>query len=68
MIRYLSPCVSICSMDDTDTYCVGCNRTREEIGSWLNYSEERRENLIEELKTRTYDEEGNIRSKGSQAT
>jgi uncharacterized protein len=29
-----SPCVSICRMSDDTTYCEGCWRTLDEIGSW----------------------------------
>lgn len=62
MIRYLSPCKSICQLDDTESYCIGCKRTVEEVGSWLSYSEEVREQLLGELEVREYDKEGNIQN------
>ena len=39
-----SPCIGICMMNDTLGYCLGCGRTRFEIGSWAALaSHERRE-------------------------
>jgi predicted Fe-S protein YdhL (DUF1289 family) len=29
-----SPCVSVCTMDPTRAYCIGCLRTIKEIGAW----------------------------------
>ncbi len=29
-----SPCVSVCTMDMTSGYCIGCLRTLQEIGAW----------------------------------
>lgn len=29
-----SPCVGVCSMDDTTGFCQGCFRTLEEIRQW----------------------------------
>lgn len=29
-----SPCVGVCRMDEADRRCVGCLRSREEIGQW----------------------------------
>ncbi|OYT98092.1 MAG: hypothetical protein CFE40_12440 [Burkholderiales bacterium PBB1] len=29
-----SPCVGVCRMDEADRWCVGCLRSREEIGLW----------------------------------
>ena len=29
-----SPCVGVCRMDAADRWCVGCLRSREEIGQW----------------------------------
>lgn len=29
-----SPCIGVCRMDAADRWCVGCLRSREEIGHW----------------------------------
>ncbi len=29
-----SPCIGVCRMDAADRWCVGCLRSREEIGQW----------------------------------
>lgn len=33
-----SPCIGICMMDDTLGHCLGCGRTRAEIGRWLRFT------------------------------
>lgn len=41
-----SPCILICSIDQTTGYCFGCGRTREEIGAWTSMTpQERRETM-----------------------
>jgi len=30
-----SPCIGLCVMDDALGHCLGCGRTRGEIGRWL---------------------------------
>ena len=52
MIRFQSPCVGICEIDD-DGLCLGCRRTDEEIFSWLTYSEEERIEKLKKMKQRT---------------
>ena len=29
-----SPCIGVCRMDETGSFCQGCWRTLEEIGAW----------------------------------
>ncbi len=29
-----SPCVGVCRMDEAHRWCVGCLRSRDEIGDW----------------------------------
>jgi predicted Fe-S protein YdhL (DUF1289 family) len=29
-----SPCISVCTLDPTRAYCIGCLRTVKEIGAW----------------------------------
>lgn len=33
-----SPCISVCRMSDDTTYCEGCWRSLDEIGSWSQCS------------------------------
>ncbi|MDC0611861.1 cysteine-rich CWC family protein [Vibrio sp.] len=42
-----SPCVAACK--NNGGICNGCNRTIKEIIGWKNYSEEYREQVIEQL-------------------
>ncbi len=30
-------------------YCLGCNRTEEEIANWAKYTDDERESIMEEL-------------------
>jgi len=38
-----SPCINVCRLDDTNQYCVGCFRTKEEILKWTRVTDEDRE-------------------------
>ena len=42
-----SPCVNICALDVTRTYCVGCFRTRNEIARWRDASDEEKRRIKE---------------------
>lgn len=46
-----SPCVAICRMDESTGWCVGCQRTIDEIASWSLFDDEEKRQvwrLIEE--------------------
>ena len=45
-----SPCQKICVMENG--YCLGCNRTQEEIGNWINYTDAERDSIIQQLEDR----------------
>jgi len=47
-----SPCVLICSIDMKTGYCFGCARTRDEIASWITYSNDERSQIMGELHER----------------
>ncbi|PWK69918.1 DUF1289 domain-containing protein [Aminobacter sp. AP02] len=47
-----SPCIMLCSVDDTTGYCFGCGRTRAEIGAWLGMSPETRRAVMATLPAR----------------
>ena len=34
-----SPCVSVCKMNEAQSYCTGCLRTLQEIGAWSRLDE-----------------------------
>lgn len=43
-----SPCIKLCSMHPTAGICIGCHRTRAEIGGWgAMTSDERRAVMVD---------------------
>lgn len=51
-----SPCVDICQMDSESGFCVGCGRTIEEIANWSSYTNEKKKNILKQLKSRNNDD------------
>lgn len=49
MAKILSPCVNICQLDRRGATCLGCGRTRAEIGGWLSMSAEERAAVMARL-------------------
>ena len=47
-----TPCVKVCVLDPESGYCIGCGRTRGEIASWLDLTEERRRDIMAGLPDR----------------
>lgn len=47
-----SPCVKICVVEPETGFCIGCGRTRAEIGAWLGMSAEDRCTLMSQLPER----------------
>ena len=47
----VSPCVSICALDDDDV-CVGCHRTGEEITRWSEMDNAERMAVLEKVRER----------------
>lgn len=47
-----SPCVGICVMDPETELCTGCFRRLSEIGEWGSVSNERRYEIVQDLKQR----------------
>ena len=43
-----SPCIKVCTYDD-EGYCLGCQRTEEEVSGWRNRTEEQQLAGIEML-------------------
>ena len=47
-----TPCIKVCVVDPETGFCIGCGRTRAEIGGWLGYSAVQRRALMAELPER----------------
>lgn len=47
-----SPCVWVCVIDAQTGYCCGCGRTGDEVAGWIDYSEPKREQIVETLADR----------------
>jgi len=47
----MSPCISICALDQSG-HCAGCLRTRGEIAGWIRMTAEAQWELIRELERR----------------
>ncbi len=47
-----SPCILVCSVDDTTGYCFGCGRTRDEIGRWIAMTPRERRDVMALLPAR----------------
>ena len=48
----ISPCILVCSIDMKTGYCFGCGRTRDEIASWIDYTDAERRALMDTLPAR----------------
>jgi len=47
-MKITTPCVGRCRIEND--VCVGCRRTAEQITSWIDYTEDHRKQVIEDLK------------------
>jgi len=47
-----TPCVKVCVVDPDTGFCIGCGRTRGEIGAWLGLSASERHVIITGLPDR----------------
>ena len=41
-----SPCIGVCSMDDSTGFCLGCYRTMDEIQGWWDLDDAQKQALI----------------------
>lgn len=48
----LTPCIKVCEFDWLTEMCTSCGRTAEEISDWLSYSDEQRQEIINNAKER----------------
>ncbi len=47
-----SPCTGVCTMDLKNEYCIGCYRSRMEIGGWMHLNDDEKLKVIKQLRTR----------------
>ncbi|MEX2481520.1 MAG: DUF1289 domain-containing protein [Gammaproteobacteria bacterium] len=47
-----SPCIGVCAINAELGVCVGCQRTVDEIGDWLQYSAAQRRAIMADLERR----------------
>jgi uncharacterized protein len=47
-----TPCVKICVVEPESGFCIGCGRTRDEIGQWLGMSVQNRRDVMGQLEER----------------
>jgi uncharacterized protein len=48
-----TPCIKVCVLEPDSGYCIGCGRTRDEIGAWLTLSIDERRQVMGLLPERT---------------
>jgi predicted Fe-S protein YdhL (DUF1289 family) len=48
----VSPCISVCEMDEQAGICKGCYRTLAEIATWSRISNEDRWDIVQQLRER----------------
>jgi predicted Fe-S protein YdhL (DUF1289 family) len=41
-----TPCIKLCVVDPETGFCIGCGRTRGEIGAWLDLSSAERHAIV----------------------
>jgi uncharacterized protein len=51
----VSPCIGVCSINDSNGFCQGCYRTVEEIREWWNMTDQEREKVMGVLDQRLID-------------
>ena len=47
-----TPCVKICVVEPETGFCIGCGRTRMEIGQWLGLDNAQRHTIMQQLPER----------------
>lgn len=47
-----SPCIQVCVVDGSTSWCLGCARALSEIGGWLNMDEAAKRSVIDQLPER----------------
>ena len=52
MTEIATPCLKICLLDVRGQYCLGCYRTRAEVGAWSTMSDDERASVMDQLAAR----------------
>ena len=47
-----SPCIGVCTIDDSNGFCLGCYRTIDEIKTWWDMAQQEQKNLLADLEQR----------------
>lgn len=47
-----SPCIQVCTVDGASGLCLGCLRSLPEIAQWSRFSDEQRDQVLQELPSR----------------
>lgn len=47
-----TPCIHICRLNTTNSLCIGCGRTLDEIGGWAGYDDAKRRAIMQALPQR----------------
>ena len=47
-----SPCIAVCKIDYESGYCIGCNRTIEEITNWGSFNDSQKKKILTEVKSK----------------
>ncbi len=46
-----SPCIAVCQMDAGNRFCIGCNRSLDEIRDWMIMTAEEKQAVIERIES-----------------
>ena len=46
-IEVNSPCIGVCSMDDSTGFCLGCYRTMDEIQGWWDLDNMQKQAIVD---------------------
>lgn len=47
-----SPCISVCLLDETESFCIGCFRTIIELRDWCIMTAEQKTRVLKEIEER----------------
>ncbi|MAI88967.1 DUF1289 domain-containing protein [Ponticaulis sp.] len=47
-----SPCIRVCAIDGETGWCLGCGRTLKEIAQWVKYTDQQRDSITTDSKSR----------------
>jgi len=53
-----TPCEATCVLDKEDKYCEKCGRDIQDIQNWLTYSEEKRKDIVKQIKKKRKQQNG----------